>query len=339
MNDLSLTTDLQDCFPTISTGLKKAQKVFDSIHSFEDVERVFLMGAGLSAHTYRSYLTAVKQLYEYTGGLNPLQITPAHIEKFYDHLVKKVDRNTAYLRIRGLKRFFAGIRNVIPFYTSPFEIMSETLNRKMNRTKKGNRTKKALNNTELRLLLSWLSQNRSVKGLENYAIVYMLVTSGLRGSELCQLRWKDLELYEGKWTACFIGKGEKAAEQELYGPAVKACRVYFRKAFKRVPVPEDHLFWTIPAYKGDRERPLAYITLWHRINKIGEVAKEQGVIKRDITFSPHLFRRTYATGLYKSGMGIKAIQEKTRHSSIEVLIKHYIHDEEPAAPYLAKMLA
>ena len=50
-------------------------------------------------------------------------------------------------------------------------------------------------------------------------------------------------------------------------------------------------------------------------------------------------RRSYATNLYKTGMGIKAIQEKTRHSNIEVLTRHYIDDDEPAAPYFAKMLA
>lgn len=228
---------------------------------------------------------------------------------------------------------------MIPFYTSPFEIMSETLARKLNRTRKGNRTKKALNKTELRDLLAWLSEDRTVQGLENYAIVFMLVTSGLRASELCQLRWKDLELHEGKWTASFIGKGEKTAEQELYGPAVEAVRAYFRKAFNRVPMGEDPLFWTVPAFNGDRERPLYYTTLWHRIHNIGEAARTQGIIKRDIVFSPHLFRRTYATGLYRSGMKIKAIQNKTRHSNVEVLIKHYIHDEEPAAAYLEKLLA
>ena len=56
-------------------------------------------------------------------------------------------------------------------------------------------------------------------------------------------------------------------------------------------------------------------------------------------FSPHLFRRSYATLLYKSGMGLKAIQGKTRHASIEVLVRHYIHDEEPATPYFERMLA
>jgi integrase len=76
-----------------------------------------------------------------------------------------------------------------------------------------------------------------------------------------------------------------------------------------------------------------------RIKNIGATAKETGVIKREVTFSPHLFRRSYATGLYKIGMGIKAIQEKTRHASIETLVKHYICDSEPATLYLDKMLA
>lgn len=42
--------------------------------------------------------------------------------------------------------------------------------------------------------------------------------------------------------------------------------------------------------------------------------------------------------LYKSGMGLKTIQGKTRHASLEVLTKHYIDDEEPASGYLAKAL-
>ena len=83
---------------------------------------------------------------------------------------------------------------------------------------------------------------------------------------------------------------------------------------------------------------MPYHTLWRRIREIGQAAQEEEVIKRDLAFSPHLFRRSYATCLYKSGMGIKAIQEKTRHANIEVLVKHYIYDEEPAGPYFERML-
>ena len=167
----------------------------------------------------------------------------------------------------------------------------------------------------------------------------MLVTSGLRGEELCSFRWGDLECFEGRWTACFIGKGNKPAEQELYIPAVKACRRYFKKAFDREPRGGDALFWTVPAYPNDQPRPMAYPTPWYRIHTLGLRAKREGVIKRDIVISEHLFRRTYATCLYRAGMGIKAIQAKTRHASIGTLVKHYIYEVEDASPYLKKLIS
>jgi hypothetical protein len=37
-------------------------------------------------------------------------------------------------------------------------------------------------------------------------------------------------------------------------------------------------------------------------------------------------------------MKLKAIMEKTRHSNIDVLAKHYIDDNEPATPYFDKVV-
>jgi len=70
-------------------------------------------------------------------------------------------------------------------------------------------------------IIRWSSTGRAI-GQRDYAIVYTLVTSGLRAAELVQLHWKDLELLEGLWTARFIGKGGKEAEQALYSEAVEA---------------------------------------------------------------------------------------------------------------------
>jgi hypothetical protein len=142
MNELTIPAGMTEGFPTIIEGLKKARDIIESIKSFEDVERLFLKGAGLSANTYRAYLGAVKQFYEFSKGLSPLQVRPGDIESFYDDQMKRVDRNTAYLRIRGLKKFFEGVHEVIPIYTSPFEIMTERLHTKLNKTKKGNAPKK-----------------------------------------------------------------------------------------------------------------------------------------------------------------------------------------------------
>jgi integrase len=237
-----------------------------------------------------------------------------------------------------LKKFFRAVETAVPIYTNPFSIMSQTLHAKLNKQKRGNRTKKALQKYELRQLLEWLSQDKTVQGLEDYALILMLATSGLRANELSQLRWKDLECFENKWTCCFIGKGGKEAEQELYPPAVEACRVYFKKHFRRDPSPEDCLFYTIPTFADDETRQLPCHCLWYRIHKIGERAREKGIIKRDLQFSPHLLRRTYATLLYRDGMGIRGIQQKTRHSNIETLAKHYLYDDDQATPYLTKII-
>ena len=109
--------------------------------------------------------------------------------------------------------------------------MRKNFKRKLNRIKKGNRTKKALTVKEIMGLLSWLKEDKSIYGLENYALVFMLITSGLRATELSQLKWKDLECSVGTWKVYFTGKGEKQAEQELYSPAVESCLYYFRKQF------------------------------------------------------------------------------------------------------------
>ena len=217
--------------------------------------------------------------------------------------------------------------------------MCETLHAKLNRTKKGNRTKKALNRGEIKRLLTWLKSDKSIIGMENYAICYMLITSGLRASELIQLKYKDLDYNpEGSTrTGYFTGKGNQEAEQELYPAAVKACADYFKKHMKRQPKPDDSLFYTHPV-TGEKPGPMTYNTLWRRISDIGKAARESGIITRELQFSPHLMRRSYATLLNKSGMGLKAIQEKTRHSNIETLARHYIDDSEAACPYLEKAL-
>ncbi len=339
MNDLILRDDFQKSCPTIVQGLKRAQSIFDSINSFEDIERVFLKGNGLSQNTYKSYSQSIKQLHEYTNGLNPLQITPAHIEAFYDDLMKRVDRKTACVRIAGLKKFFKGIQGVISIYTSPFEIMPEKLLKKLSRTKKGNRTKKALSKIESNNLLTWLNENKSVKGTEDHALFFMLITSGLRAFELLQLKWKDIEDFEGKITCYFTGKGGKDAEQELYGPAIDACRAYFKKAFHREPKPDDSLFYNIERFPGEEIRPMRYNVLHERVTKLAEKAKEEGIIKRDIRVTPHCCRRTFATLLSKAGMSLKSIQILTRHADISTLARHYIDDSEPAKKYLEAVFA
>jgi len=216
--------------------------------------------------------------------------------------------------------------------------MNETLNRKLNRSKRRYRTKQALTKAELKDLLAWLRDDRSIKGLENYAIVLTLSTSGLRASELCQLNWGDLYCEDDRYTAYFTGKGGKAAEQELYPASVAAARDYFKAQFHRDPSPGDYFFYTLENYQGRTLTPLKSPTLWARIREIGFAAGNTGVIMRELEFSLHLFRRTFATLYYRETRDLKATQLATRHSSVDVLMKHYVDSAQGTSEVVSKIL-
>jgi integrase/recombinase XerC len=167
--------------------------------------------------------------------------------------------------------------------------------------------------------------------------VTLLLTSGLRASELCGLRWGAVQKREG-WYCSFVAKGGDTQEQPLLEEAVTLARAAFKARLRREPKSEDALFSTLPAYKGDRLRPLAYHALWSRIATIGRATKERGIITRDLSFTPHLFRRSFATLLVKGGMDLKAVQALTRHASLEVLGRHYVDSAERPDRYFAELL-
>jgi len=78
--------------------------------------------------------------------------------------------------------------------------------------------------------------------------------------------------------------------------------------------------------------------LWARIREIGFSATKAGVITRELEFSPHLFRRTFATSYYWETRDLKATQLATRHSSVEVLMKHYVDSAQGISETVSKIL-
>ena len=122
MNDLITIDQVQKMYPNFEAGFRKAADLFARIKSFEDIEIHLLRGAGLSPHTYSSYMVAVKALYRFTDGLNPFQIVPGHLEAFYDDLRKTISVSSASVRMSGLKRFFSTISALMPGYVSPDKV-------------------------------------------------------------------------------------------------------------------------------------------------------------------------------------------------------------------------
>ena len=324
---------------TLQNRALEAIKKFQEIESFEDLKLWLLQGRGLSDNTYSSYLEAVKQFYILFDGLHPLQWTPAHIEEFYDNVRRKNSISTASLRIAGIKKVCGNIKELMPFWDNPFDIMNSSVQSKLSAGEKGKK-KLALYKKELQAVLEHLKEDNSLKGKQNLAMVLTLVSTGLRAAELCNLTYDDLEYDSDSdlWYLKGIGKGDKPFYVEVHPDAVQASFEAFRAKFNRDWQQGDFLFWSLENYHGKPPVRMNKSTLWIRLRDIGQELKAQGLIRKDIEFSAHLFRRTFLTLLSREGMQTVEIQRHSRHSNIETLLNHYIDAAESTKPYLDKIL-
>lgn len=140
--------------------------------------------------------------------------------------------------------------------------------------------------------------DESKRGLRDRALLEVLYGTGLRVSELVNLRIADINLDMG-FVRC-KGKGGKERIVPLGKPAVQAVARYLATRADSWPV----LF---PGYRG---KPLTRAALWGLLRRYAAAA---GIGKR---VTPHTIRHSFATHLLQGGADLRAIQEMLGHASI-----------------------
>ena len=135
------------------------------------------------------------------------------------------------------------------------------------------------------------------------AILELLYASGLRASELCTLKLRDVNLQVG--CVRVLGKGAKERIVPLGQAAAEAVGRYLaecRPALERGP--SDYLFLSRTG------RPMERIGLWMLVEKYG---RSSGLLRN---VSPHTLRHCFATHLIGGGADLRVVQELLGHSDI-----------------------
>jgi integrase/recombinase XerD len=142
------------------------------------------------------------------------------------------------------------------------------------------------------------------RGRRDAAFLEMLYATGLRVSELCDLRVGDVDLKRGVLRVQH-GKGGKERWVPIGIPALSALASY-RADFSK-SVPTDPLF---VAHNGAGKRPIGRGLVWRAIR---EHAKTAGLPELP---SPHWLRHSFATHLLSGGADVRAIQELLGHARV-----------------------
>lgn len=138
----------------------------------------------------------------------------------------------------------------------------------------------------------------------NKAMLELMYSSGLRVSELVNLKLADVNLDEG-YVRCF-GKGKK----ERIVPIGEIALDYLRKYIFEYRNSMLKGYYTENIFLNNHGQNMTRQGFFIIIKKI---AKEKG-IEKNIT--PHMLRHSFATHLLNNGADLRTIQEMLGHSNI-----------------------
>ncbi|MFN7137270.1 MAG: tyrosine recombinase XerC [Thermomonas sp.] len=136
-------------------------------------------------------------------------------------------------------------------------------------------------------------------GLRDRALLELFYSSGLRLSEVCALRWQDLDFDNGLVTV--LGKGSK---QRIVPVGSHACAALRDWQAQAAPAGDAYVF---PGRGGARISARA-VQL-----RIKQLAQRQGVFKR---IHPHLLRHSFASHVLESSGDLRGVQELLGHADI-----------------------
>jgi len=136
-------------------------------------------------------------------------------------------------------------------------------------------------------------------GLRDRALLELFYSSGLRLSELCALRWQDLDLAAGLVTV--LGKGRKQRIVPVGRHARQALQAW------REDRPAADSAQVFPGRGG---APISQRAVQLRIKQL---AQRQGLFKH---VHPHMLRHSFASHILESSGDLRGVQELLGHADI-----------------------
>ncbi len=156
---------------------------------------------------------------------------------------------------------------------------------------------------EVDILLNSIDTSDNL-GIRNKAMVELLYSSGLRVSELCQLKIDNLHL-QMRFIQVY-GKGKKERIVPVGEEALLAIENYLNNSRpKLVRKPNNNFL-----FLNKKGQPLSRVGFWEILKNI---ALKAGLTKK---ISPHMLRHSFASHLLERGLDLRLIQELLGHEDI-----------------------
>ncbi|MFD0827082.1 tyrosine-type recombinase/integrase [Neobacillus sp. M.A.Huq-85] len=285
-------------------------KVTRTLSSFRDTTAEFLKHCrikGLSSHTVKFYEKELKQIRrgfaEIDAPLSDIRkIEAHHIEQFIEYqqgLGRAV--NTINSRLRAGRTYFNFCVRRGYITTNPYVDIHQL--------RKRHEVGATFNKRQLKRLLDAPNTSTFI-GLRDLAIMLTFAHTGMRLTELVSLRIQDVS-FDGKG-AINVQRAKNRYARRI--PLTKRLKTVLKAYIEeRGVLDTDALFITV------ENQPIGPRSIQDRLRQYGK----QTEVGKEVTVSPHAFRRTFCRLKVEAGTNLFVLQRLTGHQSLEIL-KRYV---------------
>lgn len=238
----------------------------------------------ISDNTIKNYISDIRNFYKWYQELdvseNLKKVTYYHLNAYKDHLIHNQRKKASSINrnIQSLKNFFYFMTNQKYIEQNPSKEMKF-----LRRTKRIQ--PQALTKKDIHKLLSVTSHSSHGMQKRNYAIIQLLLQTGLRVGEVVNLEIRDLTLYDRSGEVRIVNaKGGKERTIPLNNSSRKALRNYLEE-------------------KNSKERKIVFLSKQNRkmtvraVQKVVSNLAEKAGIKN---MSPHTLRHSFAINYLRS---------------------------------------
>ncbi|WP_369048993.1 site-specific tyrosine recombinase/integron integrase [Tenacibaculum sp. UWU-22] len=233
--------------------------------------------------TIASYQYSVKQFLKAFKKYKIDAIMPLNISNYLHHLItsQNISVSTQKMTLAAIGKFFELNYNTILPLKSLYP------------KRKEKQLPKSLSKNEIQRLIS-VTEN-----IKHKCIIMLLYSSGLRISELLNLKISDIDS-NNMIIHIYKSKGNKDRKVMLSETALQRLRTYY-KAYK----PVKYLF------EGYNNTKYSASSVQKMVKRMAFIAN----INKYVT--PHILRHSFATHLIENGTDIRYVQELLGHHSIK----------------------
>ena len=266
---------------------------------------------GLSANSVEAYLMDYQRLKDYADehGIDVVRASFDDLQAFvFDTFKNIASVHTQARLIAGIHSFYRFLLYYHYIEQDPSELLETP--------KKEQHLPEVLSLEEIDAMIAKIDMSKS-ESHRNRAIIEMLYGSGLRVSELVNLRLSDMYLKEGYMR--ITGKGSKQRLVPVSPVAVEWFGYWLQDRNQLDIKPEAVDIAFLNRYGRQLTRAMIFTI-------IKSLAHEAGIQK---TISPHTLRHSFATHLLQNGADLRIIQQLLGHESIsttEIYTHVDIHD-------------